>query len=99
MKHTPTPWQLVKPESQYGNQAVKVNIRGNMLLIASISWIEGEDGKANAAFIVQACNAHDELLEAVKMVIEAAIGASDEQTCRNIHWPTLRKAIDTAERK
>ncbi len=58
-----------------------------------------DEGKANAFFLVRAANSHDELLEAIKMVVEAPIGASDEQTCRNIKWAMLRRAIANAERK
>lgn len=47
--------------------------------IAIVTAIYGTDGEANAAFIVQACNAHDDLVDALRMartVLEGAIHPS-----------------------
>ena len=56
MKHTATPWEV------YGN--AWYGIKSDNIRIAAIFGLEEE--QANAAFIVKACNAHDELLAALK---------------------------------
>lgn len=84
IQHTPTPWAVELhdadpgiPRSQGGGR--KVQIYGNTkdatgitgcVRIATVSRanVELPITKANAAFIVRACNSHDELLEACKRV-------------------------------
>jgi hypothetical protein len=69
------------------------------------TWIETEnqdqicvmtlpDNEANADFIVLAVNAHEKLLEAVKMVFEAADEASSQELGQNIDWDMLRDAYN-----
>lgn len=69
-KHTPTPWaktesfQIVKPQ---GNTALE---------LADICYVGDEAvAEANAEFIVRACNAHDELVEALQKCLESAHAA------------------------
>jgi hypothetical protein len=49
---------------------------------------------SHAAFIVKAVNAHEKLLEAVKMVFEAADEASSQELGQNIDWDMLRDAYN-----
>jgi hypothetical protein len=66
-KHTPTPWILsgnmgaiysMSPEASHGGVADRV-------------CRCGPEGLANAAFIVRACNCHEELLEALRGCLTA----------------------------
>ena len=59
-----------------------------------VSEIPVETQVANAAFIVLAANAHEKLLEAVKMVFEAADEASSQELGQNIDWDMLRDAYN-----
>ena len=49
---------------------------------------------SHAAQVVRAVNAHDKLLEAVKMVFEAADEASSQELGQNIDWDMLRDAYN-----
>lgn len=69
-KHTPGPWKVSKLDGRTINGKAYRNRAGNLVTpaIASIKERTGET-EANAAFIVQACNCHDELVAALKMLI------------------------------
>jgi hypothetical protein len=69
-KHSPLPWRI-------SNQGDKFSIKSRDEL-----FIVSQLGMANAQFIVRACNAHEELLEAMKKV-EEMIYDSDNKTARN----------------
>lgn len=71
--HTPTPWIV-----DYNGQSLEIAANPN----ESIAMVHNTDGPddeicqgvpdlsmANAQFIVRACNAHDQLLEACKMAL------------------------------
>ncbi len=71
-KHTPLPWEI----SKNGNIIATVK-KGADCLIAKISSPKTPEKKANAAYIIKAVNAHDELLTAIKDVqIKLLTGAS-----------------------
>ena len=63
MKHTPSPWHI--------DQWRKITAQGETLSICGVSQPTGrvaddDIGYANAAFIVQACNSHDDLVAALE---------------------------------
>lgn len=55
---------------------------------------ELQEHSPHAALIVRAVNAHEKLLEAVKMVFEAADEASSQELGQNIDWDMLRDAYN-----
>ncbi|MEN6375497.1 MAG: hypothetical protein ABFD75_12085 [Smithella sp.] len=63
MEHTKTPWNYNDPDGKIRNASGEV--------IATI-WLWPESGTrdANAAFIVKACNCHDEFVAALKRFME-----------------------------
>lgn len=67
--HTPTPWETVElnPESWH----IWPNNGKDTFRIATCycHQLGGEDAKANAAFIVRAVNAHDDLVAALRKLI------------------------------
>lgn len=89
-QHTPVPWHI--------NEHSETSINGAGILVASCGGYSNNardpmelhnELKANAAFIVRACNSHDDLLAFVKAV-EAALdgkrnrfGKLESYTCRD----------------
>jgi hypothetical protein len=73
-KHTPTPWEQSDAfgATEVGT-CVKAVADNNM--IASCTGYYGRDGAiANAAFIVRACNSHDNLVDALQEAVDALAG-------------------------
>lgn len=110
-QHTPTPWKL---EDKMGGQSTKLEapskhqafidpmtgregVNHTPHLIARISTF-GDEGKANAAFIVRAVNCHEELLITLKEVQEmfcvGDCGSEHSSLCK-----IAKKAIAKAEGK
>lgn len=65
-QHTPTPYKV----GSYGSNRLPTILTRNNTIIAICEPIK--ECEANAAFIVKACNAHDELVAFVKKVAEEA---------------------------
>jgi len=73
MKHTPTPWEVNDDDSGIiGTWGPDEDDWGLICATdyAISSSVPEEQRPANAAFIVKACNAHDELVEALKTAIQ-----------------------------
>ena len=69
--HTPTPWKLTIVGGSYC--ATHYVEGANSEVIAIIDRdVDEPTNKANAAFIVQACNSHDELVAATKELLSIA---------------------------
>ncbi len=71
MKHTPTPWTAETHTVQDGKGGYKYvrvypsdNYSHEVALVTT--KIDSQEDKANAEFIVRACNSHDKLIEALK---------------------------------
>lgn len=87
-EHTQTPW------ATNGNRVENRDEHG----IVNDGWIigdcDGPDADANAEFIVRACNAHADLVEALEMVRDA------DEDCKRDGLPTMppmaRAKIDAA---
>ncbi len=86
MSHTSTPWEI-RENVDYGIQAGKEGLD----YFITAPGISSQEIQANAAFIVLAVNAHEKLLEAVKMVFEAA---DDGGGMTDIDWDMLRDAYN-----
>lgn len=80
-KRTAGPWEArLDPNSTYEWEIVKADPPGSddvWYIAACVDGAEGASSKANARFIVTACNAHDELVAALRLVrgiiVEAAM--------------------------
>ena len=96
MKHTATPWKI-----NSGGQVVTLD---GAIVIANL-YQTGGNAKANAEFIIQACNAHDELVGALKAAEQhldyCGWGDTYERECaREQKLPNMiAKAIAKAEGK
>lgn len=62
-QHTPTPWKV-----SGGDNCLIETLGGEPLLESGLAPV-WQDSEANAAFIVQACNAHTALVEALEFAI------------------------------
>ena len=64
-KHTPGPWEI------RDNQEIIVREGGGTVrLIAQCHAGHSPERSANAAYIVRACNSHEELLQALKVLLD-----------------------------
>lgn len=67
--HTPTPW-IVSGGREEDGRMVKIGTgEKGWLGVAAAFGDTPEEAEANAAFIVKAVNAHDDLIHALKMAI------------------------------
>ena len=66
--HTPTPWHLLQTSMQCVIKARHPEIEGSLINIAATPGLNG-NLIADAAFIVRACNSHEELLATLKNVL------------------------------
>jgi hypothetical protein len=94
--HTPGPWKAgeaawfrgrANDDTESGKRPITSGAHG---VIANVY------GSANAEFIVRACNAHDELLAALKELRAAiTVGSTDdgkEEISRDVHFEVALKA-------
>ena len=67
-KHTPGPWQ-----GYMENKTAYIESKADQKIIASCGITTSPESKANAAFIVRACNSHDALVEALEALEARAL--------------------------
>lgn len=73
-KHTPLPWKVYYAKNN--GQIILGTGEENGCAIQNHSgafWRDDEEAKANAEFVVRACNSHYELLEALEQVIDHCV--------------------------
>ena len=94
MKHTPLPWKLITDPNEWA--------AWDCVEVAPCRYIltEGrslEEAQANAEFIVKACNAHYDLVEACEDALEALQNDVGEYEGDGLIFGTLRKALKKAK--
>lgn len=92
IKHTPTPWQVIK-ESQRHDYFGSLYIKAGKTVIANLVFQLDDSEKANAEFIVRAVNSHEALLEAARCAGDALVDGQHKDIAINL----LRQAIAQAE--
>jgi len=95
VKHTPEPWEI----NDYINKSICVKFwinakNCNDTIIEIKSYDNIKKAKANANFIIKACNSHYELLEACKSALNYINGDGYKNTI-----PKLQQAINKVEGK
>lgn len=100
MNHSELPWKVIKMEGSNDLYILTKNKKGwNEYILAGI--IPNLDAKANASFIVRACNNHEKLVEAckeAKSIISGLLGDKrytggyEDEVCDK-----LEQAIQSAE--
>ena len=100
MQHTPIPWVMHPFSAKYKNEGFCINATDeDATRIADVTNHYYVPSEANAHFIVQACNAHDDLLAVLKvMVFTRAIREHLEET-DPMALEQARAAIAKAEGK
>lgn len=78
-KHTPTPWRTG------GNfKSISVGLGDVITEITTVHGIQDIPGsrKANAEFIVRACNLHDELVLALELILKSHDASCKGEECQ-----------------
>lgn len=93
-QHTQTPWIV---DDNPKNVGIREEGRGRL---ASLSEINLGQDLANAAFIVRACNAYEEMIDLLdSLEQDITDGTFDMKDNRNQYLNLIRKAIAKAESK
>ena len=79
-KHTKTPWHT----EPYGEKALVVYRKPRPYGGGVVALVESDNPQADAAFIVQACNAHEELVGFLRDVIKADMVLSPAAASTNL---------------
>jgi len=88
MSHTPTPWKAEE------NRVFQIKHPTFRIAICTSNSADYLEEKANAEFIVRACNNHDELLEALK---ESQIALYDAMHAGHLSRSYGGKVMDKIE--
>jgi hypothetical protein len=102
-KHTPTPWKAKKRE--YGimifSSDGSVGIAGMVTQSHEYGKDYPEEAQANAEFIVDACNSHDDFLKALELIAAKAnlpIGSQQEEMSTRLEMAAIAsRAINAAK--
>lgn len=101
IKHTPTspsPWRIVK--GSLGDMDFSsIEVPNQVICQIIIGEDDPELDKANAEFIVRACNSHYDLLEALKKSAAFIEAAFDEHESLIEHYTIAGSACDPEYRK
>jgi hypothetical protein len=62
--HTPTPWKVIKGDREHAFNIVHDSKNGGTAVVRDVLK------EANAVFIVRAVNSHDNLINAIKLLLE-----------------------------
>jgi hypothetical protein len=105
MKHTELPWTCSKPLKGFNTESISVDkdeganskrmifeISSNFLCCSELN----EEDRANAKFIVKACNSHYELLEALQLTLKLLSG----DPCKDVNEKPIdiiKRAVQNAE--
>ena len=88
-QHTPLPWRTARAGERIGFADAHITganrrpVATTLYPLAKSDW-RAED-EANARFIVQACNAHDELLAACRLAIPELEAWSNSRDFKDVH--------------
>lgn len=109
MTHTPTPWINEGDDAMEGVPFIHITASPGNENFRSIAHVQpnhevgykfslSDEDKANAAFIVRACNAHDELVAIIKERLESCQTTDHEGIVHD--WvKRARAALAAAEAK
>lgn len=104
IKHAPTPWFVVEEASWRDGLTIATDPEGREAVAITTRGFEDGPSRANAAFIVRACNAHEALVEALKLIRFQWAGHSE--ACESVlrkaggkcdcDWPMVSSTCDAA---
>lgn len=103
-QHTAIPWEPTGNGEPVKNIKdpifYKLGIKHGGIRVAEAHGIGEEEAKANAAFIVKAVNSHDELVEALKSVLDTIESYNQVKNVFNLNsaqWKKAKQALKNAE--
>jgi hypothetical protein len=88
-EHSKLPWNEL--EHEHGFYSIHSGETGRVAEM--VQWCEEDIRKANAEFIVRACNSFYPMLEALKGLVQEAVAATVRLECSGISAPHLKKAV------
>lgn len=97
VKHTPTPWVRTSPIYRDGEGIWHCSITANGYPLATLNGRTAEEVEANAAFIIKACDEHEELLEIARLgkLYYGSRGSVDANKARH----DFRRSVEAYEEK
>ncbi len=97
MNHSPLPWRTSSASTHVeGDPFWSTRVSASHGGISATGVAESEPGaRANAAFIVRACNSHDELVAALEEA-RAAITAVNRGAGETVFNPAATQLVDAA---
>ena len=63
---TPLPFRIIEPQSNFERGRIPIRDAGNK----TVAYILGPDKHKHAAYIVHACNAYPQLVEAMRSIVD-----------------------------
>jgi len=97
-EHTPLPWHVVtidgsigSVEASDGSAVAQAQMRG------TLRCPDNDERRANAEFIVRACNSHGDLLEALEMLMPLEPSRYESDSYDRGMWENARAAIAKAK--
>ena len=101
---TPGPWKIVSSRANTAMGApVENEIHGDGYVVARLGRFYTDTQEANAAFIVRSCNAHDDLVAALRLAMPIVGGACSDpsiseqtRTARSSAYTKLAAALSRA---
>jgi hypothetical protein len=84
-EHTPTPWLVIPPSADRPSRAMVCAAGGANIYDAPLT----NETEANAAFIVRAVNAHDDLVKALEPFARMARGMSEVEQMDHVLFKRL----------
>lgn len=88
--HTPTPWQLdLEPIAPIDGSKLLISKDRGAIAEVTLNWIPRGMNEANAQFILTACNAQDDLVEALHKILHDPYSTC---ACAEVARAALRKA-------
>ena len=98
MEHTATPWKLPADDDRHPNDIpdfIAGDIGYRFLIVHPAGMVKTSEIKANAAFIVRACNSHYQLVSALQEAIEE-LWDRDHSSMDRIQFERANASLFTA---
>lgn len=92
--HTPGPWKPIHAEYHPFGTLIQAFYEDESMQVKELTAVGYIYDPADAAFVVRACNAHDDLLAALELCLFALV--DDPNGPDRLMTPAERKAADTA---
>ena len=98
-KHTPTPWKMSEENIGRYDGGIYADAKHitDRIEIATVEGQGEQRQKANAQFIVKACNLHDELVGIIKELTSDIRSDCYDRKCEGCSWCKAKQLLTKAE--